>query len=67
MARRRPVVVSTRARVEEAALVRAVALAEGVSLCEAVHRLLIPAARGRLARLAAEDPPELEPTEVAGS
>jgi len=44
-------VVSTRADSEEAAVVRAVATLEGKSVAETIHRLLIPAARRRLAEL----------------
>jgi PHD/YefM family antitoxin component YafN of YafNO toxin-antitoxin module len=52
MARQRPVVVSTRAQPEEAGVLRALAELERVSVAEVVHRLLIPAARARLAELA---------------
>lgn len=49
MARRnRPIVISTRVRVYERALIRAVAESEGVTVSEAVHRLLMPAVQERL-------------------
>lgn len=57
MPRARPVVVSTRAAERDAALVRALAEAEGVSVCEVVHRVLIPAVRERLMEIARD--PEL--------
>lgn len=52
MNRKRPVVVSTRVRPDERALIRALSEAEGVSVCEAVHRALMPAIRARLAEVA---------------
>lgn len=50
--RERPVVVSTRVKPAERALITAVAEAEGVSVSEALHRLLMPAVRGRVRELA---------------
>ena len=50
--RQRPVVVSTRVLPNERALIRALSEAEGVSVCEALHRVLIPAVRTRLAEVA---------------
>jgi hypothetical protein len=50
--RERPEVVSTRVVARERALIRALAEAEGVSVCEVLHRVLIPAVRERLAALA---------------
>ena len=53
----RPVVVSTRVGPGERALIRALSEAEGVSVCEAVHRVLMPAVRERLMEVARD--PEL--------
>ena len=52
MARERPIVVSTRVDPRERALIRALANVEEVSTSEALHRLLVPAVRERLAELA---------------
>lgn len=52
MARERPIVVSTRVDPRERALIRALADIEEVSISEALHRLLVPAVRERLAELA---------------
>jgi hypothetical protein len=59
--RSRPLVVSTRVEIENAALVRALAEIEGQTVCQIVHEILISAVRDRLAALvtpAAEDQPE---------
>lgn len=53
MARQRPGTISTRVRPDERALVRALAEAEGISVSEVLHRLLMPAVRARLAQVAA--------------
>jgi hypothetical protein len=50
--RDRPVVVSTRVQPSERALIRALSEAEGISVCEAVHRVLMPAVRERLTEVA---------------
>ncbi len=50
--RKRPVVVSTRVHPRERALIRALAEAEATSVCEVLHRLLIPAVRMRLGQVA---------------
>lgn len=55
--RQRPMVVSTRVLPHERALIRALSVAEGVSVSEALHRLLIPAARERLRELADRELP----------
>ena len=47
-ARARPLVVSTRVRPNERALIGALAEAEQASVCEVVYRALIPAVRARL-------------------
>lgn len=52
--RERPQVVSTRVKPSERALISAVAEAEGVSVSEALHRLLMPAVRDRLREIAGE-------------
>lgn len=52
--RQRPETISTRVLPQEKALVRALAEAEGVSVCEALHRTLMPAVRERLAEVARE-------------
>ena len=49
--RKRAVVVSTRVLPRERALLRALAEAEATSVCEVLHRLLIPAAKMRLAQV----------------
>lgn len=59
--RTRPEVVTTRVKPDEKRLIRALAAAEDVSVAEAVHRLLVPAARRRLAELAQRE----QPAEVA--
>lgn len=46
--RTRPVVVSTRVLPSERHLIGAIAADEGVSVSEAIHRLLMPAVRERL-------------------
>lgn len=53
MAREKPEVVSTRVLPSERGLIRALAEAEGTSVSEALHRVLVPAVRRRLAELAA--------------
>lgn len=52
--RKRAVVVSTRVLPRERALLRALAEAEATSVCEVLHRLLIPAAKMRLAQVTAD-------------
>lgn len=52
--RRRPFIVSTRTTRAEKALIRAVADAEGVSVCDLLHRILLPAVAERVTRQAAE-------------
>ena len=52
--RQKPVVVSTRVHPHERALISALSEAEGVSICEALRRVLLPAVRQRLTELAAE-------------
>lgn len=49
--RERPEVVSTRVAIEDRARIRALAELEGVSVCEALHRVLLPAVRARLDEL----------------
>ena len=67
MARSRPIVVSTRAKPEEAALIRAAAEAEALTVAELVHRLLLPAVRSRLSKLAADpSPPPQDGARTAG-
>jgi hypothetical protein len=56
MSTRQTVVVSTRTTRAERALIRAMAEQESLSVCEAVHRLLIPAVKERLASAMAESP-----------
>lgn len=51
----RPVVVSTRMRVTDRALLRAYAEAHGMTVSEAVHHLLMPAVRESLADVIGED------------
>lgn len=60
--RYRPAVVSTRVLPQERALIRALAEAEGVSVSEAVYRLLLPAVRDRLAVVA-----QLDTSHAAGT
>ncbi len=55
--RERPVVVSTRVTPRERALIAALAEAEEQTVCEVVHRLLMPAVRVRLAEVAGEASP----------
>lgn len=57
MAREREAVLSTRGTQTERALVRALAEAEGKSVCETIHQLLMPAVRKKLAELATEPEP----------
>lgn len=45
MARKRPEVVATRVTAAEAALIRAAAIAEKLSVAEWLHRVAVPAAR----------------------
>ena len=52
--RERPVVVSTRVSPRERGLIGAIASAEGVSVCAALHSILIPAVRTRLSEIAAD-------------
>jgi len=59
-------VVSTRVLRLERALIGALAEAEGTSVCEIVHRLLIPAVRMRLSQLTAEIAPHPEPLDDFG-
>jgi hypothetical protein len=59
--RKRALVVSTRVLRPERAFIRALAEAEDTSVCEIVHRLLIPAVRMRLSQLAAEIAPRPAP------
>jgi hypothetical protein len=47
--REKPIVISTRATKAERALIRAIAEEEGVSVSEAIYRLLMPAVRQRIA------------------
>lgn len=54
MPRTRPVTLSTRARREEAALIRAAAEAEGLPVAELMHRILVPAVKARLVELAGD-------------
>jgi hypothetical protein len=61
--RRRPEVVSTRVFERDRALIRALAEAEGLSVSEAVYRLLLPAVRQRLAEVAGAG----GPGEMAGT
>lgn len=49
--RSRPKTVSTRVTLTEDALIEAISAEEGVTKCEAIHRLLMPAVHRRVARL----------------
>ncbi|MBA4159255.1 MAG: hypothetical protein H0X65_17530 [Gemmatimonadetes bacterium] len=48
------VTVSTRVAPRDRALIGALVAAEGDTVCETLHRLLMPAVRRRLAEIAAE-------------
>jgi hypothetical protein len=52
----RPRVLSTRVRPRERAEVRALAELEGTTVCELMHRLLMPEVRRRLVELATARP-----------
>lgn len=56
MARERPAVISTRVFPHDRARIRALAELEGVSVCEALYRLLIPAVHARLTELTGTQP-----------
>ena len=51
--RSRPVVVSTRVSQGDRALIRALAEVKGVSVCQALHEILIQSVHQRLAELVA--------------
>jgi hypothetical protein len=53
--RERPVVVSTRVTPRERSLIAAIAQAEGISICEVLHRMVMPAVRERITELLAQD------------
>ena len=54
--RERPEVLSTRVNVQEKALIRALAEAQSLTVSEAIHRVLVPGARARLAEIASARP-----------
>jgi hypothetical protein len=60
LAAKRPVVVSTRVSVNDRARIRALAELEGVSVCQAVHDLLMKSVAARLADLVTERAQEVK-------
>ena len=56
MSGQRTTVVSTRVLPDDRACLRALAELEGVSVCEAMYRVLMPAVRERLAEVTREEP-----------
>jgi hypothetical protein len=54
MPRERPEVISTRVYPQDRARLRALAELEGVSVCEVLNRILVPAIRVRLAEATRE-------------